>query len=207
MTSVLDGMTFDRSPLFGYWFPDPISQTSMAANAYVGGLAPRPGVTWETPERYANHPPTNVPIYSGFNGKIFNFYNELDFALDKWQTGQNLKPNETERYTCHAYSAVHNDGNFLYGGTYPPLRFPSDTYEIYAHCAEGRSYAFGANFVPGVKGSFDLAKDFTSDRANNFTDAIYDHSGQFRGTLMMRHKFWRVLQETAFSITPSKAKP
>ncbi|GEM_PF-4849477 len=34
MTSVLDGMTFDRSSLFEYWFPDPISRTDPISRIY-----------------------------------------------------------------------------------------------------------------------------------------------------------------------------
>jgi hypothetical protein len=180
-------------------------QTAMVGHAYNENLNPRPGNTWETPERYADFPPQNGPIYAGLNGKIFNFHNENDIALRKWRTGQNWKPNESEGYSCHAFDAATNDGNFLYGGDYPPLQFPWDTYEIFAHAAEGRSFALGAEGNGVMKGEFDLANGFTGE--SKFADDPADHSGQFRGTLMIRWEFWRMLQETAFSITPSKARP
>jgi len=131
----------------------------------------------------------------------------LDFALDAWQTGQKWKPNDSEGYSCHAFDAANNDGNFLYGGDYPPLQFPRDTYEIFAHAAEGRSLAIGAEGAGGMKGKFDLANGFTPGSDSNFTADPADHSAQFRGTLMIRWEFWRALQEKAFSITPSKVRP
>ena len=183
-------------------------QTAMVGHAYNETLGTRPRLLpWETPERYAAYPPHGGPIYSGLKSKVFNFYNELDFALRNWRTGQDLKPNETEGYSCHAFDTATNGGDFLFDGTDPPLTFPSDTYEIYAHGAEGRSPALGAIGVDGMKGRFDLAGGFAPDGGGNFTDDPVDHSGQFQGTLMMRWEFWWVLQKTAFSITPSKAMP
>jgi len=179
----------------------------MVGHAYNENRASRPGETWETPERYADYPPQDGPIYAGINGKIFNFYSDLDFALRAWRTGQSWKPNSSEGYSCRAFDEAMNDGDFHYGEDDPPLQFPRDTYEIFAHAAEGRSLALGAEGHGVMKGEFDLANDFTSSAESRFTNDPADHSGQFRGTLMIRWEFWRTLQETAFSITPSKARP
>lgn len=179
-------------------------QAAMVGHAYDPLFENRTpvAINWETPEVYASYPPSGLPYFGSITQKIFNFYNCDDKALDSWEYGQNLKPNESEGYECHGFSATSNEGNFLYIA-YPPLTFSSDTYEIYAHCAEGRSYPLGARMIreiAGAKGNFDL-QNF-SDAAANFGD---DHSGQWNGTLMIRYRFWRVLLLDAFELNISKA--
>jgi hypothetical protein len=72
------------------------------------------------------------------------------------------------------------------------LTFPNDTHEIFAHAAEARSFAVGAQ--RDVHGSFQSAEQvdlsgapyfFTNDRA--------DHSAQFMSTNMRRWIYWATL--------------
>lgn len=181
-------------------------QTAMVGHAYDPQFEERPkGATrpidWETPDVYADYPPTDSPHFESVTNRTFNFYNEDDYALEGWEVIQNWKPNITEGYRCDAFNPALNDGNFLYVA-YPPLTFPSDTYEIFAHCAEARSFALGTRSLNGAKGNFDL-QNF-SDDAFDFGGDPEDHSGQWNGTMMIRHEFWKILLRGAFGLESSK---
>jgi pimeloyl-ACP methyl ester carboxylesterase len=198
-------------------------QTAMAAHAYDAQEEER-SQEWETPNVYANYPPRGEPFFNPIKGKVFNFYNESDAALIGWETGQTLKPNDLgvpgEGYFCDGYyEATPNhpaeDGEFVYAplrafipDTFTnetPLEMPGDTYEIFAHCAEARSYALGARMTDAVRDNFDLGSEF-DDPDQFFGGGGEDHSGQFRGTMMLRNEFWKVLLEEAFGLESSKSE-
>jgi len=182
-------------------------QTAMAAHAYDASATVRPtgvGVIWETPEVYTNYPQTGNPYYQSIVPKMYNFYNERDDALAGWEVGQLFKPNDiTIPIEFYYYNQSKNEFSYI-----PPLLsfdsrevldFPSDRYEIFAHAAEARSLAIGTQFLPGAKGNFDLRFDFNTP-SSALGDHSKDHSGQFNGTMMLRHEFWEVLLEDAFEI-------
>lgn len=175
-------------------------QTAVVGHAYDPQFETRTR-TWETPEVYAAYPPTNSPYFGSITQKTFNFYNRDDAALEGWETGQNWKPNELEGYRCDGFNADDNSGRFLYNAD-PPLSFPTDAYEIFAHAAEGRSYALGTRALVGAKGNFDLQR--FSDSRFDFTNEQEDHSGQWNGTMMIRHEFWSVLLLDAFELETTK---
>jgi hypothetical protein len=73
-----------------------------------------------------------------------------------------------------------------------PLVFPDDTYEIFAHAAEARSNAAGAQIDLG--GVFDRNRQVNlSLQPFEFDDTRPDHSGQFNSTNMRRHVYWQTL--------------
>lgn len=194
-------------------------QTAVAAHSYDAAAAARPATalnlgSWDTPEVYADYPPTGLPYYEGIVGHVFNFHNEVDDALVGWESGQDLKPNNgvglspAENYHCDDFDETANTGLFNYdeGILYPQrdLLLPLNRYEIFAHCAEARSFAAGARNVGSVRANFDIRRDF-SDPAYAFGPNREGHSGQFRGTNMIRHEFWKtLLGPSCFAVKTSR---
>ena len=137
-----------------------------------------------TPDRYANYPTNNGPCY--FNGvagagSFINFYNARDYALDKWTTDQDLKPD---------LSCSYNGTHFFAGGS--EIDFPSATYEIFAYCDEARCYALGAQ--ANVGGAFKVGAIYQqvdlSQSPYNFSNLPKDHSGEFNSDNMNRSQLW-----------------
>jgi hypothetical protein len=56
-----------------------------------------------------------------------------------------------------------------------------------------------------VRDNFDLGSEF-DDPDQFFGGGGEDHSGQFRGTMMLRNEFWKVLLEEAFGLESSKSE-
>jgi hypothetical protein len=144
-----------------------------------------------TPDRYANYPTNNGLCYfygTAGAGSYINFYNPLDYALDKWTTDQNLKPDLSYSY----------DGTNFFAGSYM-LTLPSDTYQIFAYCDEARCYALGAQ--ANVAGSFKVGAIYQqvdlSQPPYSFSNLHKDHSAEFNSDNMNRALFWnQVLGQT-----------
>jgi len=183
-------------------------QTAVAAHAYgrptgVHSVDRSPpfNIGWETPEVYANYPPTGAAYYDSIRSVIYNFYNPDDNALNGWTHGQNLKPNDGDGISPDEHYFYDSSAGQFYNddGVSPRrnLAFPADTYEIYAHGAEARSLALGATEHPFISRNFNLKTGF--DPAGvpgaGFTNSREDHSAQFHGTNMIRHLFWKRLIE------------
>lgn len=131
-----------------------------------------------------------------------NFFNANDYALDKWTTDQNLKPD----YSFGVQ--YHYDGTNFSKGVFPPytlLLFPVDTYEIFAYCDEARCYALGAQ--PNVGGAFngkqvDLQTVWPLDThpQGSYKDHVW-HSAEFRSDNIKQGGFWNVfLGSQGFSL-------
>ena len=143
--------------------------------------------TTDTPEVYADYPETNLPYYTGVGNSavtIINFHNIADKALSGWEINQDWKPDSGWDY---------NDEDWLrYGDpvdTY--LSFPEDRYEIYAHIAEARSRALGAegntgNEINGGGVNLNIAQ-FA------YGDEKHEHSAQFGSNNMRRQFYWENL--------------
>ena len=134
--------------------------------------------------RYAHYWTNTAPCYfntSAGAGTYVNFYNTNDFALDKWQTDQNFKPDVGYNYDGY-------NGKFFRGTVIlDQLFFPTNTYELFAYCVEARSYALGAQ--AGVHGVFaagsqtDLQTVWPTDdhpQPHGLYSAHVWNSGEFR---------------------------
>jgi len=143
-----------------------------------------------TPNRYANYWTNDAPCYfnaSAGAGAYVNFFNTNDFALSFWQIDQNLKPDFIAGYS-------YDGTNFWHNGIL--LLFPTDTYEIFAHCDEARCYAIGAQ--PNLGGVFQTAGQVDLGLAPyNYGTQHKFHSGQFRSDNMSRGVFWDRLLRTS----------
>ena len=72
------------------------------------------------------------------------------------------------------------------------LAFAPDRYETFAYASQPRSYALGAQSVSGVFRATPNSQVNMKDNFN-FTDAQWDHSAQFNGTVMARRDYWSEL--------------
>ncbi len=146
-----------------------------------------------TPNVYASYATTGVPYLtdSAGSGEYLNYFNQDDFALDKWKIGQNTKPDWSWGYF---YSASHSPTGFYkvpYGAGSSPvleLTFPEDTYSIFAFAAEARCTALGATL--GVTGAFDQPSEYDLQSWLNYARTHNFHSKQFRSTIGMQWQFW-----------------
>jgi hypothetical protein len=170
-------------------------QGAVASHAYD------PGTPWRTIptlldsgtlERYTMYWTNGADCYfngSAGAGTYVNFFNTNDFALDKWQINQNLKPDS-------GYSTASGELYFYYPlvGSSRQLYFPADTYEIFSYITEARCYALGAQ--PDVGGVFALAKQvelpsvWPLDPLNLNYTAHFWHSAEFRADNAQSANFW-----------------
>jgi pimeloyl-ACP methyl ester carboxylesterase len=144
-----------------------------------------------TPNRYAQYPTNGAPCY--FNGSAgagvyVNFFNTNDYALDKWQIDQNLKPD-----VGYGYS-ISKDRFYKGIITGTPIFFPADTYEIFSYCDEARCFAVGAQTsVGGVffGNQVNLQTTWPLDTHPNggYKDHVW-HSAEFRSDFSSRAICW-----------------
>lgn len=144
-----------------------------------------------TPDRYAHYFTNGAACY--FNASsgaetYVNFFNTNDFALDKWQTDQNLKYDSGWNYN------LGSDQFERYSFGWHPLYFPTNTYEIFAYCDEARCYALGAQANVGGKffgNQVKLPDVWPPDPYNgNYTAHLW-HSAQFRADTTSAWQLWR----------------
>jgi hypothetical protein len=187
------------------------SQAASVAHAYdaIGPKTIEFGLTVQTPEVYANYPPTREPYFRQIDRvatRIFNYHNKDDYALghNLWELNQDTKPDTGWRYATNRW---YREETVISGGTtntlHIRLSFEKDTYEIYAHIAEARSKALGS----AVYGVYTVGGPFNGEPVNLnelpflYRDAPYEHSAQFRSFNMRRHTYWRNLLDS-FAVTP-----
>lgn len=136
-----------------------------------------------TPDEYLTYPGT---ISSAINGKMVNFYNTNDFALNFWVANQLLKPDGTLGYT-------------VLPGLETEL-FPStvitDPREIMAFAARPRSYTVGAQ--PNVEGVIFTANQVDLTAQFGFLDQYWDHSGEFNRNIQQTGGFYGALLDNLF---------
>ncbi len=167
------------------------------------------------PEVYAHYPKngaTNV-YFAGMKNavtkdavgtvQIFNFNNEVDYALDSylvWPANQAAKPDFGWWYS----------GQFSWQRLKPyvsDLDINLNTYAIYAHIAMSRSRALGCsetstNVVRGEIGSAINLKNAPF----SFTADQNEHSSQFNSINMTRRSYWWQLL-SSFSLTNNLPNP
>ncbi len=144
-----------------------------------------------TPNAYANYWQSGSSNYfHGFQGasNYVNFFNTNDFALERWEFGQNLKPASSLTYS---YDQI---GGKFYKGV-GELTFPANTHEIFSFCTEPRCYALGAQ--PNVGGYFNPTNQVDLNLSPyDFGEEIPGHSGQFRFSNQACWPFWKKLLES-----------
>jgi hypothetical protein len=172
-------------------------QAAMAAHAYdsVGPGNPNADPQFfDTPETYAQFPPTGLPYYLGIsnsvvsiNGqrRILNYHNFRDVALTGWEINKNLRPDVGWGYSVAVkrfYRGVFGIG--------PSLNFPWDRQEIYAHIAEPRCAALGAVVRPGYTVNGPILQNIDLNALFAFQNGGHEHSAQFNSTIQRRWEFW-----------------
>jgi hypothetical protein len=178
--AALSGHSYDNS-IDNYWAG---YETPNVYGYYYSGVPADPGDPPIVP--YFDDVPSKV-------GRIFRYYNEFDWALKWWKTNNQMKPDLNYHYN-------EGDGDV---DTYGPgdrffydspilfderdLRFPDDRYEIFARCAESRSFALGAvpTGVSGFTGERDLKSEF------GYQDNHYSHSREFRSNIVDEWEYWK----------------
>jgi hypothetical protein len=141
---------------------------------------------------YCTFSPTRPYFYqAGGASAYINFYNPLDWALDKWITDQNLKPVDTLGFSYD--SSTNTFFQFRGQPSERILTCPTDTFELFAYCVEGQCWALGAQ--TNVGGVFQTSQQINLNTAYAFGAAHKGHSGQFRSTNMKRAPFWTALSD------------
>jgi chitodextrinase len=184
------------------------SQAAIQAHCYDASAALIPGFAGSlsddgTPNVYASYLFTGAPYMSAAAmsstaTRFRNFENPDDYALTGnsagfpvhpgWQLNQRLKPDESLGY--------HYDGTF--SGPAGTLEFPNERFQIFAYCAEGRSFALGSTAAEGVfsGGDYNL-----KNQLGYGLEHIW-HSGQFRCSMAERYQYWGALMQGA-DLTPN----
>jgi hypothetical protein len=205
------------------------TQAAVSARAYDNTLATNATgyYSLKTPDSQGNYYTTGASSY--FSGSIgagtyVNFYNPLDYALmgnslnpltfhPGWLEDQSLKPDSGYGYATPSSSipfGYYQEGiisELLINSSLPrnPLRFPTDTYQIFAMCAQSYSLALGAQQNVGVGGL-----PFTLNRQVNLNgDPFFfggnhiQHDEQFAFDNMTAAPYWRqLLQSFGLQTTP-----
>jgi hypothetical protein len=172
-------------------------QGAVAAHTYDPAATTRSLGLYDegTPNSYANYYTNGTPCY--FNGvsgagTYINFFNTNDWALNKWTTDQNLKPDVLFGYSFSAPDYYYRNLTELY--------FPNDTYELFSRVIQARSYALGAQ--PNVGGAFltgtnydqvSLPNVWPPDSATPPYSAHIWHSAEFRSDYAQRYQFWNAV--------------
>jgi hypothetical protein len=148
----------------------------------------------ETSELYWHYPDSSssTTYFNEAHGAAtyINFYNAVDYALQKWQLDQNLKPEDTLQY-----SFVSSTQRFYQFHGDPVLErvltCPKDTFELFSYCVEGQSYALGEQ--QNSSGVFTQSPQVDLNVQFAFSGLRKDHSAQFRSIYMLREPFWTLL--------------
>jgi len=130
-------------------------------------------------------------------GRLFNYFNEKDFALILgWRANNRLKPDNTAGYF---YEDKDNNmdtyipntdqpslGDWFHTRARTPV-FPDNRFEIFARTAQSRSQALGRekNAVDGFE-PINL-----EDARLGFDGWHYSHSRQFRSNIAAERWFWK----------------
>ncbi len=150
----------------------------------------------------------SVPYFDGNSskaGSIARYYNRDDWALDWWETNNNLKPDLNYHYAegdgvTDTYNPVTGD-RFYYDSIVPfdeyDLIFSANRYAIFARCAESRSRALGA--VPTSIAGFSTQRDLQG-AGMGYDGAHYSHSREFRSNIIDEWQFWTNVKND-FSLT------
>lgn len=149
---------------------------------------------------YANYyeqnttPKSYKPYFWEIRGaqRFYNYYNILDPALDLWNLGQGLKPDLFYHYDpWYGFFTgpdpwIPNETPFYISRR---LTIPRDRFEIFAHAAEARCVALGAQ--PHVRTDFENTSELNLNATFGWEDNAWDHSAQYLSIIANRAEFWR----------------
>lgn len=196
--------------------------SSSLVHSYIAAQAALPGHCYDntitnywtgftTPNVYGFYYSGGAPSFPYFNGNsskagnIFRYYNAMDWALDWWETSNEMKPDFNYHYTegdsnVDTYNPSVGD-RFYYNSILPldehDLVFFVDRYEIFARCAESRSRALGAISAPMT--GFSIERDLQGT-GMGYDDAHYSHSREFRSNIIDEWQFWTYVKND-FALT------
>jgi hypothetical protein len=195
----LKGLNPNRPPVVHSFVA---SQAAMAAHAYdaVNPATLETDASTDTPEVYARHPITGLPYFTKMTNavrfdtirgtrNIWNYHNSIDFALDGWLFNQDTKPDVHWEYEKTA-KEWRRKANNAEGFALLDPKFTIQMYEIYAHIAEARSKALGADGA--TRGQVGNAVNLNV-APFLYGDQDHEHSAQFRSVNMLRSTYWRQL--------------
>jgi hypothetical protein len=169
-----------------------------------------------TPNTYHNYA-AGVTNALEVGGRIVNFYNVQDFALNAWQVNQSwgttgfapwtptMKPNTYLGYSTTGTSHLLQTNAWntdlllatLYDGYYTgPTRAVTATHEIMPFVARPRTKAVGAQ--GGMGGQIKGGELNLQGVGYGFTDASGDHSGQFNWNIHRLRPFYNQLRSSLF---------
>jgi len=172
------------------------TQGAISAHFYDNKILPDFFTNIETPNIYGHftdgiggHP---YMFENVRKTKIYNFYNEQDWALIWWRDTNILRPNNLKGFH---YSEGDSNLNTYYPDlgdafkqnlTKLSLSKQKERYKIFAQCSESRSLTLGATTgnVNGFSGYFDLSKNI------GYTGQHYSHSREFRSNIIDENQFW-----------------
>jgi hypothetical protein len=187
------------------------SQAAMSARAYDNTLPTNAAayytITTSDPEGYyyINGAPSYFSASAGAVTYV-NFYNPQDYALmgysllashPGWLYDQSLKPDANLKFYYETPSPTVPSGYFYYplvGGNYQvvPLIFPTNTYEIFAMCAQSYSLALGAQVGAGLPFSTNAQVNLSAS-PYNFGNKHIQHDQEFVSDNMTTAPYWHQL--------------
>jgi hypothetical protein len=196
------------------------SQAALSARAYDNTLPTNAAsyYTITTSDPQGNYYTNGAPSYfsaSAGAGKYVNFFNPNDYALmgdsinpfafhPGWLEDQSLKPDKQENYYYTTPTASIPSGYYLQSSEYNrtgspstiyPLYFPTNTYQIFAMCAQSYSLALGAQI--GVGGTFQAGQQVNlSGSQFNFGNTHIQHDEQFVFDNMTTSAYWLKLLQS-----------
>jgi hypothetical protein len=177
------------------------SQAAVSARAYDSTNVPadltNSFLHLVTPDSEGHYYTNGMPPYFyGIGGAshFVDFYNPVDWALGKWQTDQNLKPDVSSGY---GYTMPSIDFPFGYNVSTSPLTdraliFTNDTYAIFSRCVQSYSFALGAE--TNIANTFSIRLPVNLQATPySFRSDHPGHSQQFRFDNMTTAIYWKQL--------------
>ncbi len=139
---------------------------------------------------------------------MYNYYNERDYALAKWEWDNRLKPDDGSRYAFKYGGATnsYNDSAEMTARFYRDPLFGANEsfqvgttnlqqrYAVFSYCAESWSLALGQATNAAFYGNFSLEESPLGYDAKH-----YSHSKQFRSNIVEQRKYYEtVIQHCGF---------
>ena len=139
-------------------------------------------------------------------GRMFNYFNEDDWALDKWKMNNQGIVSDWFSKPDKSYYYVDQDGDintynynpddpekmdkflFINGDEHRLLLLPLDRFEIFSFCAQSRSNSLGAESAP-ISGFVRRNLQDTT-LIPRFDDKHLGHSREFRSDIINERGYW-----------------
>ncbi len=190
------------------------SQAALSARAYDNTLAANATnyYTLATSDPQGNYYTNGAPSYFNISagaGRYVNFYNPNDYALmgdslnpfsfhPGWLKDQSLKPDTAEYYYYTTPTPTIPSGYYIHvtpvarsglGTPTNALYFPTNTYQIFAMCAQSYSLALGTQVGVGSPFTTNAQVDL-SEPPYNFGNQHIQHDEEFTYDNMITSPYW-----------------